>query len=258
MGADAGPAPDYQALQNSINAAGTKQLANNRLSTSNPFSSQTFDGNSTSTQFTGGLGDAANGLNAQAGGLATPMDWSKLGSVGTGNAARDQAVNAAYGQATSRLDPQWDRRMEGQRTQLLNQGLDPTSEAYRGAMQEANFARNDAYGSAMNSAIGQGTAAGDSVFRNNMLSRGQALSEMLQQRNQPLDELQRMQGLLAQPGYAQDSTSLGAAMGSANYAQQAYKQQADKAAADNAATGQTVGGIGSALGAGAGILAMLF
>lgn len=110
----------------------------------------------------------------------------------TGDSARQQAIDSAYGQATSRLDPQWDKRMEAQRTQLLNQGLDPTSEAGRNAMSELGQQRNDAYGSAMNSAIAQGTAAGDSAFKNNQ----QAL-------NMPLQQMAMIKALSQQSGNPQ-------------------------------------------------------
>ena len=46
-----------------------------------------------------------------------------------GSAARDQAIDAAYGQATSRLDPQWSSRATALQSQLANQGLAPGSEA---------------------------------------------------------------------------------------------------------------------------------
>lgn len=120
----------------------------------------------------GPLSGANDSLQAQ---------WAEMlkKPVADGNAARDQAIDSAYKQSTSRLDPQWDRRMEAQRTQLLNQGLDPTSEAGKNAMQDANFARNDAYSSAMNGAISQGTAAGNSVFQNNLAAYNNPLQQML-------------------------------------------------------------------------------
>lgn len=96
----------------------------------------------------------------------------------TGDAARQQAIDASYNQATSRLDPQWDKRQEALRTQLLNQGLDPTSEASRGAMSDFGMQRNDAYGSAMNNAVLQGQAAGDSIFRNGLASQNAPLQQM--------------------------------------------------------------------------------
>jgi hypothetical protein len=179
-------------------AAAVQNAGNATLS--NPFASNTVttgpDGRPMqSTQFAGGLGDAAAGLQQQAGGLGQAMDWSQFGQVGTGDDARNQAVNASYGQATSRLRPQWDKRMEAQRTQLLNQGFDPTSEGYKGAMQDLNFARNDAYGGAMNSAQMMGQQAGDSVFRNNLMGQQNSISNALRQRGQPLDEMSQLMGL---------------------------------------------------------------
>lgn len=259
MGGAAQPPVDYQGLQTGITNAAQKQTQNNRLNTSNPFASQTFNGDgSTSTQFAGGLGDAASGLQQQAAGLAQPMDWSQFGTVGTGDDARNQAINAAYGQATSRLDPQWDRRMEAQRTQLLNQGLDPSSEAYKNAMQDANFARNDAYGSAMNSAIGQGTAAGDSAFRNNLMSQQNQIANALRQRGMPMQEMQQMMALMGQPGYSQDNSTLGGAMGSAQFAKSAADAEWQKEQAKAASEASTAGGIMSGIGTAAGIAAMFF
>lgn len=58
-----------------------------------------------------------------------------------------------------RLDPTWNHREEGMRTRLLNQGLDPTSEASQNAMGQFGRDRNDAYASAIN-------GAQDSAYRN--------------------------------------------------------------------------------------------
>lgn len=100
--------------------------------------------------------------SAWADALKTPLDASK---------AREEAFNSAYGQATSRLDPQWQKRESAQRTQLLNQGLDEGSEAYKSAMSDMGMQRNDAYTSAQNAATAQSTAAGDSWMRNQMAAR---------------------------------------------------------------------------------------
>jgi hypothetical protein len=89
--------------------------------------------------------------------------------------ARDQAIGAAYGQATSRLDPQFQQREQAMRAQLVNQGLDPTSEAFRTELDTFNRGRNDAYGSAMNSAIMQGTEAGNALFRQGLDQNAQHL-----------------------------------------------------------------------------------
>jgi hypothetical protein len=116
------------------------------------------------------------GFSAAAGqALGQGID-SRLGQIntqagpGTGDEARQQAIDAAYGQAQSRLSPQWDQRESAQRTQMINQGLDPGSQAYDSQMGNLGRERNDAYTSAMASAIGQGTAAGHTAFMDNVTS----------------------------------------------------------------------------------------
>lgn len=260
MGGAAPPPTDWKGMQAQVTSAADKTLANNRLNTSNPFSSQTFnpDG-STSQQFNGGLGTANAGLMGQAGALGQGMDWSQFGPVGTGDGARDQAINASYGQATSRLDPQWQKREEAQRTQLLNQGLDPSSEAYKNQMSDLGNQRNDAYTSAMNMAIGQGTAAGDSAFRNNMLGHQQSIADAIRQRQMPLEEMQKLGGLMGQqPGYNQDGSTMQGAMASTGIQQAADKQAWDQKQAADAAAAGTAGGVMSGIGTAAGIAAMFF
>lgn len=150
--------------------------------------------------FGGPLGGAMDGLKQQAAqNFSSPMDWSQFGAVQDGQQARDQAITGAYNQATTRLDPRFRQQEQLTASTLANQGLDPNSEAYRNAMREQSFAKNDAYGGAMSSAIQQGTAAGDSVFRNSLMGRQQALAEALRKRGQPLEEMQGLQGLLQMP-----------------------------------------------------------
>jgi hypothetical protein len=127
-------------------------------------------------QWTTAQGPGA-GLNEANNSLTGLFNANIAKGLGTGDDARKQAIDAAYGQATSRLDPQWDRRMEAGRTQLLNQGLDPSSEAYKNQMQDMNFARNDAYSSAMNGAISQGTEAGHTAFQDNLTAYNNPLQQ---------------------------------------------------------------------------------
>lgn len=210
MGKSAGPMPDYQgAVQQTADAsqgAVNAQTGANRPSQNTPFafSNWTQGQNGQWTQnsgFAGGLGQAAAGLQGQVGGLAKPMDWSQFGSLGTGDQARDQAINAAYGQATSRLDPMFAAREQSLNTGLGNAGLDPNSQAARNARRGFGQERNDAYTGALNMAIGQGTSAGNAVFNQNLASRQQAIAEALKGRSQPLEDLKGLQGFLAQPGF---------------------------------------------------------
>lgn len=239
MGKQAPAAPDYTAAaqkqsQDSADATNA-QTGANRPNQSNPFGSSQWTQSPTgqwsqNSSFAGPMGDAAGSLQQQyADMLRQPMQ--------DGSAARDQAINAAYGQATSRLDPQWDKRQSAQQTQLLNQGLDPTSEASHNAMTDFGQQRNDAYSSAMNSAIGMGNQAGNDVFRNNLAAR-----------MSPLQQMGAMQGLLGQQGFnaagrADPAQLLAAAMGTGNYNMQKWN-------AEKQANADAFGGGMQALGGG--------
>lgn len=246
MGKSAPAPPDFtgaaeatsRASQNSIN----QQTTANRPDQNTPWASTQWmrgpDGQWTqNTNFSGPLAGASNSVQQQlANSLGQPLDLSGLPQVTSGAEARDQAINAAYGQATSRLDPQWDRREAAERTRLLNQGLSEGSEAYRNALSDFGQQRNDAYTSAMNSAIGQGTAAGSAIFGQDMASRQNALSELLRQRGQPLSEAQALQGFLAMPGFtnsgAYNPTDYLGAAGLQNNANMQQWQASNQANAD--------------------------
>src|SRR4029079_1616253 len=153
----------------------------------------------------------------------------------------------------------WAQREEQQRQQLMNQGLDPDSEAYRNAMGTFGQQRNDAYSSAMNGAIGQGTAAGNAVFQNNLASQQANIANALRARMQPLMEMQQLQGFLGgQPQYAQDNSTLAGMLGSTGLAQNANKQAWDEKQAQDASAAGTAGGVMSGIGTAAGIAAMFF
>ncbi|HET9554348.1 MAG TPA: hypothetical protein VFP50_15405 [Anaeromyxobacteraceae bacterium] len=235
--------PDYEAATEKQSQANA-QL--NRPDVSTPYASQQWtqgpDGQwRMNTSFSGALGGAAGALNQQAAdALGKPLDLSGLPELDSGAGARDQAINAAYGQAASRLNPQWEQR-EGQlRQRLANQGLDPDSEAGRNAMRQLGQERNDAYSSAMSGAISQGTAAGDSVFRNSAMARQQALAEALRKRGQPLEELGALQGFLKMPGYSQveGPQYLNAALAK-------YQGDTAKYKADQEAWADSLGALGS-------------
>ena len=147
------------------------------------------------------------------------------GALPTGQEARDQAITAAYGQATSRLDPQWDQRQGALTAQLANQGLStgsiPGGKAAADAMAAFGRDRNDAYSSAMNGAIGQGTAAGSALFNQGVTA------QML-----PYQQLAALQGIQTSDynnqlqGYSADqagkNSMLGGGMGLAGQLGSAY------------------------------------
>lgn len=240
MGKGFGKPPDFtgaaeQTAQSGQQAINQQTLAN-RPGQTGPFSSINWtegpDGQwQQNAALAGGLGTAAAGLQSQAAGLANPMDWGQLGAFMDGSQARREAIDANYGEASKRLDERFRTGRDAMHSQLLNQGLDPNSQAYRNAMREQSLAENDAYGSAMNNAIVGGTAAGDSLFRNNMATREQRLAEAIQQRNQPLQEMGQLgQFMNFMPGFnaagaAQGTDYLGALGQSANWQMQDVMQK---------------------------------
>lgn len=172
--------PDFQ-------GAGQADMKANRPNQHTPFASSQWTQNpdGTWTQNTS-MSDLLKGATTG----AAPIDWSKFGPLDTGAGARQQAIDAAYGDAKKRLDPEWAQRQQSQAQALANQGLDPNSEAYRNAQRTFSAQQNDAYGSAMSSAIDKGTAAGNSVFQNSMVSRQQAIAEALKARGMPMQDIQ--------------------------------------------------------------------
>ena len=190
------------------------------------------------------------------------MDWDQFGAykqdLGTGDEARQSAIDAAYGQATSRLDPRMASAKEGLDAQLRGQGLRPGDEAYDYAMARQNEAETDAYNQAMFSAIKQGGAEGSRVFGMNQQSaafnnqvRQSQIAEEMQKRGFSLNEINAilsgqqiaMPGMpsFSQAGVSQGADYLGAA-------QMGYQADMDAFNADQAAMNSLMSGAGSMAG----------
>jgi len=203
--------PGYKGDATDPIAAINAQTQANRPNINTPFAQQqwTKDANGNWTLNAGlspGMQGVADTLQHQAAdAYGQPLD--------NGSAARNQAINAAYGQATSRLDPQFAQQDQLMASRLANQGLDPTSEAYRTAMGDYGRQKNDAYTSAMASAIQQGTLAGHTAFMDNLSAR-----------NAPMQELGGLSGFMGMPAF-------NPATGYADAAGQAASNQADQIAA---------------------------
>lgn len=209
-----------------------QQTAANRVDQSNAFGAtsdwaQGPDGQWRQTSaFGGDLGTALGNLTGQV---------ANQGALPTGEAARDQAISSAYAQAMSRLEPQLAQREQGLRARLAAQGLAPDSEAARSELGNFEMGRNDAIQGALNSAIGQGTAAGNAIFQ-----------QGLQSQQLPWQQLQTLQGLGQQSsvpmaGQSQTPDMLGAANQQYQAAQQAYAQKQQ-------GKNSTLGGLGSLAG----------
>lgn len=161
---------------------------------------------SESNTLNGGLASGQANLSSQIG---------AQGPIGNGDQARDQAISGAYNQATSRLNPQWAQSNEQLGQQLASEGLDPNSQAYRNAMLTQSQAQNDAYGSAMNSAIGQGTAAQQATFGENYQASMAPYQQLASLNNlYSQGDASGLAGLQAANGYtAQQNAASGQAIG---------------------------------------------
>ena len=106
-----------------------------------------------------------------------PMNWDQYGDPiraqaveGAGrfdfdpNANRQSAEDAAYGRATSRLDPQYQQMESRMMTDLRNKGLSPGDQAYDAAMGNFNRGRTDAYEQARLGSTLEGRSEADQMY----------------------------------------------------------------------------------------------
>lgn len=218
-GGNAPSTPDF-------NAAATPNQTNAFGATSSY--SMGPDGRMNQTQgFNGPMGGAVQGLEGQlASGFGSPLPG--------GDAARQAASNAIYGQETSRLDPRFQQGEHDLQTRLANQGIDPASAAYQREMDNFNRAKNDAYQQAnFGSIIGGGQEA----------QRNQQMD--LASRFAPLQALQGIGGLTGQSA----NPLLPAAIAQ-------YQGGLQKYGIDQAGKNSTMGGLAN-LGGSLGMAAML-
>lgn len=150
--------------------------------------------------------------------------------IGDSNAAFDRA----YGYASANLEPRFQRSTDAMENKLRNQGLDPTSEAFKSRMNDLALQQNEA--------------------RNNLTTniQGQMFNQALEGRQQTLNELQ--------PGVQFGNLAMGTgqasfspiSVGSVDYGQMqnaAYNQQNEQVKAQNAERQAMIGGLASLGGA---------
>jgi len=127
--------------------------------------------------------------------LATPFSYEGMPGAPTADAdARQQTIDALYGQATSRLDPRFTQERTALETQLANQGIGVGSDAYNSSMESFGRTRNDAYTSALNQAIGAGGDEQSRLFGLQGSERERAIQEAAYLRNTPLNEASALMG----------------------------------------------------------------
>ena len=189
---------------------------------------------------------ALNGAPGQVGNVRTGLDYSGAPQVSNDfSGLTRQAQNAVYGQAASRLDPQWQQGQSDLDSRLANQGIVQGSEAYNRA--EDNFARakNDAYNQANYSAIGAGNQLEGQLYGQSLAGRQQAVGEANTQGQFANEaQAQQYQQALANAGFGNQARAQGfgeaaTAGGFANDAQaQAYAQALQNANFGNQARAQ--------------------
>lgn len=175
-------------------------------------------------------------LYGKDGSMSKAFDYSSVPGLKTsaGDAAQinQQAMEAAYSAQTRMLDPQFQRERQGMEARLAEQGFIPGTPGYERAMSIFGEQQNKAYGAARDSSILQGYNIGQGQF-GNQLSNAQlnnnasnsTLAQLLQERNQPLNELNSLK-TGQQLAYENQLGQYNADVGSANSRNQALSQLA--------------------------------
>lgn len=183
------------------------------------------------------------------------VDFSSLGAMPEADdAARQRVEDALYTRATSRLDPEWNKRQTDLETQLVNAGHARGSPGWTQAMDDFNRQRTDAYDTARTGAVATGGEEQSRLFglgltgrqqgMSEILSkfgadsgfRNQIMSELLAERNQPFNELSVLRngaGGSTMPQYSGPSAS---SVGAADYSTPAMYADKQQQNSSNATT----------------------
>lgn len=164
---------DWSSLTNFANAP----TAGNQQGVTNPYGFNPSSINTNLQQPT-----AQQTSLGQQGNVQGSIDYgNNLAGVQAGAGASSTAGNAAYSQATSRLDPQWQHQQSDLETKLANQGISENSDAYTRAMQDFNNSKTDAYNQANYSAIQAGVNQGQTEYGEQMGLAQQQAAQAQQQ-----------------------------------------------------------------------------
>lgn len=161
-------------LQTNVKS-GQQQAAFNRLDQTDAFGNQlnyTRTGTDANGNPTYGVGQSLGGMGQQYAQGLSGLGNQYFGTAGNvDNLGSQAAMDRAYGYATANMQPRFDRSTGQLENRLRNQGLDPTSEAYRTAMNDNALQQNEALNNVMTG------------LQSNMFNQG------LQQRQQQVREL---------------------------------------------------------------------
>jgi len=131
--------------------------------------------------------------------MSQPLNWKQFGDV-VGfdpEANRTSAEDAAYGRATQRLDPQYEKELATLERQMAGRGLRAGDSAYDSAMGNFYNGKNDAYEMARLGSVSEGRQeVGVNLSTNERANalRQQEISEYLSKRGQSLSEANALSG----------------------------------------------------------------
>lgn len=190
-----------------------------------PESQAAFDSQQRIQMNQSGLAEDLQGRAADA--LGKPMDWSGFQQIGGGEATRDRVTGAVYDQMMSRINPEFKQREDASYARLLAEGIDPRGEAAGFENDRLSRGYNDAQQGALRGAITMGGQEAQRDWTMDMGTRQQQITEALQQRSQPLNEMQAVltgqqvqqptMPTFSQAGAAQPTPYLGAAQMQGQY-----------------------------------------
>ena len=158
---------------------------------------QLFDQQTVGAQSIAGM--QSNALERAEGDMSTAADFDQFGEGQElqydPTQIRQRGEDAAYGRATSRLDPQYAQQGEAMELKLRNQGLRAGDQAYDEAMGNFGRDKNDAYEQARMGATGAGVAESKQLWDQQLGSaqyanalRDTNIDEYLTKRNFNLNE----------------------------------------------------------------------
>lgn len=150
-----------------------------------------------------GLGESALLPQVQAA-LGNQLDFSGLPQISGAQdliAGAEPLEQATFERGLNLLQPGLDRREEDLQVRLANQGIPQGSEAFTGAVDDFERARQQQLENLALSSVGAGRAEQSRLFGLEQAARQQGLSELLTQRAQPINELSALlQGAPATQG----------------------------------------------------------
>lgn len=148
----------------------------------------------------------------------------------------DAVESRLFDLGTKRLNPEFARDEEALRTRLINSGIRQGSDAYNSEMEMFNQRKNDALNSLA------------------LSGRSQALSELLQERNQPINEITALMSgsQVSAPNWAQTPQAGVAGTDYAGMVRDNYNQQLQRAQMKAQSQNAMMGGLFGIAGAAAG------